>query len=187
MTFIRRPLCQDGSRLCHHLSTPGHLYTRGAEFGVMLISVSGVSVSTSQLVINNICCYDSTHVETAGSGSSARQLEADSLLVSSLNISIPISSSLPTVGRQSAGNQQKENDAILLLVGKVLYLNFPFLPRLKLDDERLLRILFGRAHLHPDPDTSHRIYNISATDNWVCHCLLCCRGGTNGTCAKCND
>ena len=50
-----------------------------------------------------------------------------------------------------------------------------------------LRILFGRAHLHPDPDTSHRIYNNSATDNWVCHCLHCCRGGTNGTCAKCND
>ena len=78
MTFIRRPLCQDTRRLCHHLSIPDHLYTRGAEFGVMLILVSGASVSTSQVVINNICCYDSTHVETAVSGSGIRQLEANS-------------------------------------------------------------------------------------------------------------
>lgn len=139
MTFILRSLCQDSSRVCHHLSRPGHLYTRGAEFGVMLILVSGASVSTSQLVINNICCYDSTHVETAASGSWARQLEADSLLLSSSNISIPISQSLPTdrraaIQRKSAKRKWRNS---FVRVGKVLVLNFPFLPRLKLDDARL--------------------------------------------------
>ena len=129
MTFILRSLCQDSSRVCHHLSRPGHLYTRGAEFGVMLILVSGASVSTSQLVINNICCYDSTHVETAASGSWARQLEADSLLLSSSNISIPISQSLPTdrraaIQRKSAKRKWRNS---FVRVGKVLVLNFPFL------------------------------------------------------------
>ena len=175
MTFILRSLCQDGSRVCHHLSRPGHLYTRGAEFGVMLILVSGASVSTSQLVINNICCYDSTHVETAASSSWARQLEADSLLLSSSNISIPISQSLPTdkrpaIQRKSAKRKWRNS---FVRVGKVLVLNFPSCLAWSLMMRGWVRILYGRAHLHPDPDTSHRIYNISATDNWVCHRLNC--------------